>query len=101
LSVLKHCASGQPAAILMVTSQSHERDKLAGLNNGADDYIVKPFLVTELVARIRAVLRRSRPEAGRESTTKLRAGPLCLDLIKHTVHLNANPSNSQKQSLTS
>src|SRR5687768_2932976 len=58
-SVLKELRKkGDPAAILMVSSQGHEQDKLAGLNNGADDYIVKPFLVTELIARIRAVLRR-------------------------------------------
>ena len=66
LSVLKELRKkGNPAAILMVSSQSHETDKLAGLNSGADHYIVKPFMVTELIARIRAVLRRRQPTGRR------------------------------------
>src|SRR4029077_12090917 len=84
LSVLKHLRkTGNPAAILMVTSQGHERDRLAALNSGADDYVVKPFLVTELVARIRAVLRRRQPPARANTSTVLTAGKLRLDLIKH------------------
>src|SRR6266700_1590096 len=48
---------GYRGAVLMATSRGQEKEKLEGLNNGADDYIVKPYLLTELVARVRAVLR--------------------------------------------
>src|SRR3982751_3581818 len=88
LSVLKELRKrGDPAAILSVTSQSHERDKLAGLNSGADDYIVKPFLLTELIARIRAVLRRRKPGAAQGAGTLLRQGDVQLELMKHEVQL--------------
>ena len=50
---------GSDVPLLIVTSKSQEKDKLHGLNNGVDNYIVKPFLLTEVVARIRAVLRRT------------------------------------------
>ena len=49
--------------IIMLTAKSEEVDKVVGLELGADDYVVKPFAVAELLARIRAVLRRSRPDA--------------------------------------
>ena len=52
------------AAVLMLTARDHLDDRLAGLTGGADDYLVKPFALTELVARIHAVLRRTRPEGG-------------------------------------
>ncbi|HVO33390.1 MAG TPA: response regulator transcription factor [Elusimicrobiota bacterium] len=82
--VLKNLRSaGYRGAVILVTARGQERDKLEGLNNGADDYIVKPFLLTELVARIRAVLRRTatKPQA-EDKPNVLRAGPLSLDLLK-------------------
>jgi len=48
--------------ILMLTARGEETDKVRGLDTGADDYVVKPFAMTELTARIRALLRRTRPE---------------------------------------
>jgi DNA-binding response OmpR family regulator len=97
LSVLKELRKkGHEAAILMVTSQGHERDKLAGLNNGADDYITKPFLVTELIARIRAVVRRRQPGTGGSSTV-LKEGDICLDLIKHRVEVKKKPVELTKK----
>ena len=48
--------------VLMLTARSEEADKVRGLDTGADDYVVKPFAMTELTARIRALLRRARPE---------------------------------------
>src|SRR4029077_3608318 len=89
--------AGNPAAILMVTSQGHERDRLAGLNSGADDYVVKPFLVTELVARIRAVLRRRQPPARANTSTVLTAGKLRLDLIKHQLQIKGKPVDLTKK----
>jgi DNA-binding response OmpR family regulator len=97
LTVLKQLRKQKhPAAILMVTSQGMERDKLAGLNSGADDYIVKPFLVTELIARIRAVTRRHGQGAAASSTI-LTAGNIRLDLIKHDVQVKGKPVSLTKK----
>jgi len=84
-------AQGYRGAILLVTCKGQERDKLNGLNSGADDYIVKPFLMTELVARIRAVLRRTTTgnvKAG--PATVLKAGELALDLLKREARRGKN-----------
>ena len=62
--------------ILILTARSAEIDRVRGLDSGADDYVVKPFSVPELMARVRALLRRSRPERIAE---KLTAGDLDLD----------------------
>lgn len=62
--------------ILMLTARGDEIDKVVGLDSGADDYITKPFSTQELLARIRAVLRRRAPEQVAESVT---IGPLSLD----------------------
>jgi two-component system, OmpR family, phosphate regulon response regulator PhoB len=62
--------------IIMLTARSEEPDKVAGLDAGADDYLTKPFSTNELMARIRAVLRRKAPEALDEAVT---IDGLCLD----------------------
>src|SRR6185437_12899075 len=68
-------------AILLVTCKGQERDKVEGLNNGADDYIVKPFLLTELIARIRAVMRRTTPSAPASAKSALlKVGEIEMDL---------------------
>jgi two-component system, OmpR family, phosphate regulon response regulator PhoB len=68
--------------ILMLTAKAEEHSKVAGLEAGADDYIVKPFSTQELVARVRAVLRRRQPTALLE---QLQVGDLTLDLGTHRV----------------
>ena len=68
--------------ILMLTARGDEPDKIAGLDAGADDYITKPFSTQELLARIRAVLRRRAPESGTDSVT---LGGLVLDAGTHRV----------------
>lgn len=68
--------------IIMLTARAEEEDKVQGLESGADDYITKPFSPRELVARIRAVLRRGGPASEDEM---LRAGELALDLASHRV----------------
>ncbi|NJM11369.1 MAG: phosphate regulon transcriptional regulatory protein PhoB [Synechococcaceae cyanobacterium SM1_2_3] len=68
--------------IIMLTARAEEEDKVQGLESGADDYITKPFSPRELVARIRAVLRRGNPAAEDEV---LRANGLFLDLASHRV----------------
>jgi len=68
--------------IIMLTARAEEADKVQGLENGSDDYMTKPFSPRELVARIRAVLRRGGPAAEDEL---LRANGLSLDLASHRV----------------
>jgi two-component system, OmpR family, phosphate regulon response regulator PhoB len=69
--------------IIMLTARTEERDKVIGLESGADDYITKPFSPRELMARIRAVLRRRMPEISEET---VRAGGLELSPTTHRVN---------------
>jgi two-component system, OmpR family, phosphate regulon response regulator PhoB len=71
-----------------LTAKSDEPDKVAGLDAGADDYITKPFSVHELLARIRAVLRRRAPEQIADSVA---VGNLLLDAATHRVSFNDVP----------
>jgi two-component system phosphate regulon response regulator PhoB len=71
--------------VIMLTAKGEEADRVRGLEGGADDYVVKPFGVTELVARLKAVLRRARPTAGAEM---LRYADLLMDLASHRVTRN-------------
>ncbi len=68
--------------IIMLTARGEESDRVRGLNSGADDYIVKPFSPAELVARVRAVLRRTSPVLAEEI---LRFGDIVMDLASHRV----------------
>ena len=68
--------------IIMVTARAAEADRVHGLEVGADDYVTKPFSPKELVARIRAVLRRRAPHQAGDTVT---VGPLSLDPVAHTV----------------
>lgn len=70
--------------VLMLTARGEEIDRVLGLEMGADDYIVKPFSIKELCARVRAVLRRtgSKDEAPEQVIT---CGPLSVDITRHTV----------------
>ena len=77
LSIVRILRKEQRTPIILLTARSGEVDRILGLETGADDYVVKPFSLGELLARVRAVLRRSVPEA----TTRLEAGDLALDLI--------------------
>ena len=72
--------------IIMVTARAEETDRIVGLEIGADDYISKPFSPNELVARIRALLRRSKRNEPEASTLQL--GSLVMDLARHTVSDN-------------
>ena len=78
-------ARSRALPIIMVTARAAESDRVAGLEQGADDYLTKPFSPRELVARVRAVLRRRTPE---QSDEVLTVGPLRLDPVSHTVSLN-------------
>jgi DNA-binding response OmpR family regulator len=74
---------GNPAAILILTAQGRIADRVAGLDSGADDYLVKPFHVLELLARVRA-LTRSEGRVGPHAVA-LRVADLVLDPATHTV----------------
>jgi two-component system alkaline phosphatase synthesis response regulator PhoP len=67
--------------IVMLTARSAETDKVLGLELGADDYVTKPFSITELLARVRAVLRRSNPQ--RPATETVRIGDIDFDFRLH------------------
>ena len=68
--------------IIMLTARSEERDKVRGLEVGADDYITKPYSIKELIARVQAALRRPSSQVFGK---KLAAGPISIDLEKHHV----------------
>lgn len=92
LSGLEVCRAlrAEPATaaipILMLTARGDEADRIAGLDTGADDYVAKPFSPGEVVARVRALLRRaSRVEAPPAALTY---GPLTMDLDRHLVHVD-------------
>ena len=74
--------------ILMLTARGDEPDKIAGLDAGADDYITKPFSTQEMLARIRAVLRRRAPESTSE---RVEIGELVLDAATHRVSWQGAP----------
>ncbi len=74
--VLRSKPETRDIPIIMLTARSEEAERVRGLATGADDYMVKPFSVPELLARIRTILRRSNPEAVAD---ELKAGDLALD----------------------
>ncbi len=71
--------------IIMLTARTQEEDKLKGLETGADDYVTKPFSTRELLARIKALLRRSAPQT---ADTAVEIGGLHLDPVTHRVRAN-------------
>ena len=80
--------------VIMLTARGEEEDKVRGLDVGADDFITKPFSPKELVARIRAVLRR----AGNQAVDIIEAGGLVLNTVSHRVHARGNEVQlSQKE----
>lgn len=84
LELAQRIRRGSPVPIIMVTARAEEADRVAGLEMGADDYVVKPFSLRELAARVRAVLRRVE---GVMPVEVLRAGPFTLDLAAREVRL--------------
>jgi len=76
--------------IIMVTAKADEIDKIVGLEIGADDYVTKPFSSRELVARIRAVLRRHVDVEEVPSSALMEIGPVRMDIERHTVSVRGN-----------
>ena len=85
LSLLKRLRSDKRTAqvpVIMATAKGSEFDKVHGLDNGADDYIAKPFGMMEMVSRVKAVLRRYKQE---DKQSRLTAGELVMEIDKHRV----------------
>ena len=73
--------------VIVLSVRESERDKVAALDKGADDYLVKPFGIEELLARVRVALRHAGSSKGSKQT-KIKAGPIDIDLAWHIVRLN-------------
>jgi two-component system alkaline phosphatase synthesis response regulator PhoP len=89
--LLKQDPLTRPIPIIMVTAKGEESDVVLGLGVGADDYIPKPFGPKELVARVKAVLRRGSIKEERVSGERVTHGPLMVDTGRHEVTLDGNP----------
>lgn len=87
LSLCRLVRRDSDVPILMLTARGTEMDRIMGLETGADDYVVKPFSLGELLARVRALLRRAQGEQRHAAATRLQAGDLQLDLIARRVRL--------------
>ncbi len=87
--VCKHLRQRSNVPVIMLTAKDSEIDKVVGLELGADDYVTKPYSSRELIARIRAVLRRlAEPEDLLDSTVQ--AGPVRMDVERHVVSVHGN-----------
>ncbi|MDX2012127.1 MAG: response regulator transcription factor [Myxococcaceae bacterium] len=84
-------AEGKRVSIIMVTARGEESDRVKGLELGADDYVVKPFSVKELLLRIRNVLRRETSEIKVPSVGTLRLADIALDAERHEVTVRGRP----------
>ena len=88
--VCRALRSRSAVPIIMLTAKDSEVDKVVGLELGADDYVTKPYSARELVARIRAVLRR-RGDVEASADSALEAGPVRMDVDRHVVSVDGEP----------
>ena len=88
LEVCRHIRRESSVPILMLTAKHGEQERVVGLELGADDYVTKPFSPRELVARVRAILRRTAREKDRPSAAPVGIGGLVLDPSTHEVRLH-------------
>ncbi len=90
MQILKSVRSWSKVPVVVVSARSHERDKVAALDTGADDYLTKPFGTEELLARIRTALRHTRTLTANDqlaNTGKFQTGDLLIDYDKHRVYV--------------
>ncbi|HTV88555.1 MAG TPA: phosphate regulon transcriptional regulator PhoB [Stellaceae bacterium] len=85
---LRRAPATRALPVIMLTAKGEEGDRIRGLDSGADDYIVKPFSLSELVARLRAVIRRAQPEP---ADNVLRYADVAMDLSAHRVARSGRP----------
>jgi two-component system, OmpR family, response regulator RegX3 len=88
--VCRRLRADSAVPIIMLTARGEETDRIVGLELGADDYIVKPFSAREVVARIRAVLRRAGDHASTDDKGPIEIGPLRLDRARRTAVLDGD-----------
>lgn len=96
ITVMQRIRQFSNVPIILLTALGEEQDRVKGLNIGADDYVVKPFSATELIARVRAVLRRSQDQAEGTKSKVFTHGDLKIDIAKaevwkgdHQIYLSA------------
>ena len=89
--VLREIRRDSAVYVIVLTARSEEADKLIGLELGADDYVTKPFSPRELVARVRAVLRRRREGDGSDDDEQMRFAGLVVDVGRHEVSVDDAP----------
>lgn len=87
LTKMKESADLNNIPVILATAKGQEYDRIRGLDLGADDYIVKPFSIMEMVSRVKAVLRRSQPQQGAKL---LKVGGLIVNPEEHTVTVDGN-----------
>jgi len=85
LEVCRSLRRERDVPIIMLTARDSEVDRVVGLELGADDYVVKPFSVRELMARVGSVLRRAAPRQHKAGTDLVKAGRLTIDTVRHEV----------------
>ena len=88
--VCKQLRARSSVPVIMVTARDSEIDKVVGLELGADDYVTKPYSARELIARIRAVLRRGGDDDSEISDGVLESGPVRMDVERHVVSVNGD-----------
>lgn len=93
LEVCRRVRNFSTVPIIMVTAKDSEEDKVAGLDAGADDYLTKPFGAPELMARVRAVLRRARLYSGETADPVFESGDLKVDFAQQLASRNGEPVN--------
>jgi len=103
MEVLRRLRRTSKVPVIMLTARDETMDKVAGLDQGANDYITKPFAIEELLARIRATLRKSTENTGsidnknKENNEALTACGVVLDVKRHTVLVNGVPVDLTKR----
>jgi two-component system phosphate regulon response regulator PhoB len=85
---IRRAPATRSTPVIMLTARGEEGDRVRGLNSGADDYVVKPFSLSELIARLRAVIRRAQPSASEQI---LRYADVTMDLVAHRVTRAGKP----------
>lgn len=86
--ICKYIRKKSNVPIIMLTAKDTEVDKVVGLELGADDYVTKPFSTPELIARIRAVLRRGQSETSHNDVDVIELGPIKLDSARHSLQVD-------------